>query len=245
MQWKKINFMKQYLILIISSLFSFSNFSQGITSIYSFKVENPNDVQTIIKAMTDHFQTDFAKAGSSSVDIVDEHFNGVEESNISFVYKFKDIQEMQDEYARVNSSEEIKKIHEIVLPLVKENSQTLFRNITGRKGMGQTGVTMVFVIKVKNPASYLKAYNELIDTIEENGKSKLFTEFGLSEIFAGGQQDTEASHHAIVGASDMVSLVNGLDELYSSQEFKIFTNKVSDNRVILSRKTVFKLASFN
>ena len=99
--------MKQNLILIISLLFSFSNFSQGITSIYSFKVENPNDVQTIVKAMTDHFQTDFAKAGSSSVDIVDEHFNGVEESNISFVYKFKDIQEMQDEYARVNSSEEI------------------------------------------------------------------------------------------------------------------------------------------
>ena len=62
MQWKKINFMKQNLILIISLLFSFSNFSQGITSIYSFKVENPNDVQTIVKAMTDHFQTDFAKA---------------------------------------------------------------------------------------------------------------------------------------------------------------------------------------
>ena len=76
-------------------------------------------------------------------------------------------------------------------------------------------------------------------------QSKLFTEYGLSEVFAGGQNDAGSTHHAIIGAIDMVSLVNGLDELFSSQEFKLFVNKVSNNRVILSRKTVFTLASFN
>ena len=104
---------------------------------------------------------------------------------------------------------------------------------------------MVFVMNVKNPFTYMDAYKVLISKMEENGKSKLFTEYGLSEVFAGGQNDSGSTHHAIIGAIDMVSLVNGLDELFSSQEFKLFVNKVSNNRVILSRKTVFTLASFN
>ena len=225
--------------------FSLSSYSQGITSIYSLEVEDPSDIQTIIVEMTKHFETDFAKAGSSTIEIVDEHFNGIEESNLSFVYKFKDVQEMQDEYARANGSEEFRKINEIIQPLVEENSQTLLRNIIGGKGMGKTGVTMVFILKVKNPSSYLNAYKELTDKMEENGKSKLFTEYGLSEIFSGGQQDSGATHHAIIGATDMVGLVNGLDELFSSQEFQVFTSKVAGNREILSRKTVFRLAIFN
>ena len=49
----------------------------------------------------------------------------------------------------------------------------------------------------------------------------------------------------MIGAVDMVSLVNGLDELFSSQEFRLFSSKVIGNREVLSRKTVFRLASFN
>ena len=88
-------------------------------------------------------------------------------------------------------------------------------------------------------------FPQFISTIEENGKSKLFTEYGLSEIFAGGQNNLDATHHAIIGAVDMVSLVNGLDELFSSQEFKLFASKVAGNREVISKKTVFRLASFN
>ena len=142
--------MKKNLSIFFLFLFSVSIFSQGITSIYSFKVENPNDIQTIVIEMTKHFETDFAKAGAATIEIVDEHFNGIEESNLSFVYKFNDVQEMQDEYARANSSEEFRKINEIITPLVKENSQTLLRNVIGGKGMGKTGVTMVFIMKVNN-----------------------------------------------------------------------------------------------
>ena len=195
--------------------------------------------------MTKHFKTDFAKAGAATVQIVDEHFNGIEKSNLSFVYKFKDVQEMQDEYARTNSSKEFQEINQLLTPLIKENSQTLLKNLVGGKGQGNTGVTMVFVMKVNNPMEYMDAYKNLISTMEENGKSKLFTEYGLSEVFAGGQNDSGSTHHAIIGAVDMVSLVNGLDELFSSQEFRIFASKVSKNRTILSRKTVFTLASFN
>jgi len=237
--------MKKNLSIFFLFLFSVSIFSQGITSIYSFKVENPNDIQTIVIEMTKHFETDFAKAGAATIEIVDEHFNGIEESNLSFVYKFNDVQEMQDEYARANSSEEFRKINEIITPLVKENSQTLLRNVIGGKGMGKTGVTMVFIMKVNNPPAYVNAYKELTDKMEENGKSNLFTEYGLSEVFSGGQQDPGATHHAIIGAIDMVSLVNGLDELLSSQEFQVFANKVAGNREILTRKTVFRLAAFN
>ena len=121
----------------------------------------------------------------------------------------------------------------------------LLKNLVGGKGQGKTGVTMVFVMKVQNPATYLNAYNEFISTMEENGKSKLFTEYGLSEIFAGGQNNLDATHHAVIGAVDMTSLVNGLDELFSSQEFRLFSSKVIGNREVLSRKTVFRLASFN
>jgi len=237
--------MKKNLSIFFLFLFSISTFSQGITSIYSFKVENPNDIQTIVVEMTKHFETDFAKAGTGTIEIVDEHFNGIEKSNLSFVYKFDDVQEMQDEYARANSSEEFRKINEIILPLVKENSQTLLRSVTGGKGMGKTGVTMVFIMKVNNPPAYVNAYKELTDKMEENGKSKLFTEYGLSEVFSGGQQNPGATHHAVIGAIDMVSLVNGLDELFSSQEFRVFANKVAGNREILTRKTVFRLAAFN
>ena len=226
-------------------MFSLSAFSQAITSIYSFTVDKPKDVETIVMEMTKHFETDFAKAGAASVEIVDEHFNGSEKSNLSFVYKFKDVQEMQDEYARTNSSDEVRKVQEIIIPLVKENSQMLLKNLVGGKGQGKTGVTMVFVMKVQNPATYLNAYNEFISTMEENGKSKLFTEYGLSEIFAGGQNNLDATHHAVIGAVDMTSLVNGLDELFSSQEFRLFSSKVIGNREVLSRKTVFRLASFN
>lgn len=237
--------MKKHIALFTCLLFSLSAFSQAITSIYSFKVDSQNDVQTIVMEMTKYFNTDFAKAGAATVEIVDEHFNGLEKSNLSFVYKFKNIQEMQDEYARTSSSSEVKNVQEIIFPLVKENSQMLLKSLEGGKGQGETGVTMVFVMKIKNPSSYLDAYSELISKMEENGKSKLFTEYGLSEIFAGGQNDLGATHHAIIGATDMVSLVSGLDELYSSQEFKLFANKVSENREVMSKKTVFMLASFN
>ena len=218
--------MKKSFLLLTCLLFSLSAFSQAITSIYSFTVDNPKDTQTIVMEMTKHFESDFAKAGGAVVEIVDEHFNGSEKSNLSFVYKFKDVQE-------------------IILPLVKENSQMLLKSLVGGKGQGKTGVTMVFVMKVQNPVTYLNAYNEFISTMEENGKSKLFTEYGLSEIFAGGQNDFGATHHAVIGAVDMVSLVNGLDELFSSQEFRLFSSKVIGNREVLSRKTVFRLASFN
>jgi len=117
--------MKKNLSIFFLFLFSISIFSQGITSIYSFEVENPNDIQTIVVEMTKHFETDFAKAGT------------------------------------------------------------------------------------------------------------------------GGQQNPGATHHAVIGAIDMVSLVNGLDELFSSQEFRVFANKVAGNREILTRKTVFRLAAFN
>tara|TARA_B100000768_G_scaffold179975_1_gene198840 strand:- start:237 stop:953 length:717 start_codon:yes stop_codon:yes gene_type:complete len=237
--------MKKSFLLLTCLLFSLSAFSQAITSIYSFTVDKPKDVETIVMEMTKHFETDFAKAGAASVEIVDEHFNGSEKSNLSFVYKFKDVQEMQDEYARTNSSDEVRKVQEIIIPLVKENSQMLLKNLVGGKGQGKTGVTMVFVMKVQNPATYLNAYNEFISTMEENGKSKLFTEYGLSEIFAGGQNNLDATHHAVIGAVDMTSLVNGLDELFSSQEFRLFSSKVIGNREVLSRKTVFRLASFN
>jgi hypothetical protein len=237
--------MKKFILLLGCLLFSLIGFSQGMTSIYSFSVDNPKDVQTIVMEMTKHFETDFAKAGAASVEIVDEHFNGLEKSNLSFVYKFKNIQEMQDEYARTSSSEEVMKVQEIIFPIVKENSQMLLKSLVGGKGQGKTGVTMVFIMKVKNPSSYLNAYNQFISTIEENGKSKLFTEYGLSEIFAGGQNNLDATHHAIIGAVDMVSLVNGLDELFSSQEFKLFASKVAGNREVISKKTVFRLASFN
>ncbi len=237
--------MKKKIVKLILLIFSLASYSQGITSIYSFEVENPVNVQTIVNEMTKHFKTDFAKAGAATVQIVDEHFNGIEKSNLSFVYKFKDVQEMQDEYARTNSSKEFQEINQLLTPLIKENSQTLLKNLVGGKGQGNTGVTMVFVMKVNNPMEYMDAYKNLISTMEENGKSKLFTEYGLSEVFAGGQNDLGSTHHAIIGAVDMVSLVNGLDELFSSQEFRIFASKVSKNRTILSRKTVFTLASFN
>jgi hypothetical protein len=237
--------MKKSFLLLTCLLFSLSAFSQAITSIYSFTVDNPKDIQTIVMEMTKHFESDFAKAGGAVVEIVDEHFNGSEKSNLSFVYKFKDVQEMQDEYARTGSSDEVRKVQEIILPLVKENSQMLLKSLVGGKGQGKTGVTMVFVMKVQNPVTYLNAYNEFISTMEENGKSKLFTEYGLSEIFAGGQNNLDATHHAVIGAVDMTSLVNGLDELFSSQEFRLFSSKVIGNREVLSRKTVFRLASFN
>jgi hypothetical protein len=237
--------MKKFILLLGCLLFSLIGFSQGMTSIYSFSVDNPKDVQTIVMEMTKHFETDFAKAGAASVEIVDEHFNGLEKSNLSFVYKFKNIQEMQDEYARTSSSEEVMKVQEIIFPIVKENSQMLLKSLVGGKGLGKTSVTMVFIMKVKNPSSYLNAYKQFISTIEENGKSKLFTEYGLSEIFAGGQNNLDATHHAIIGAVDMASLVNGLDELFSSQEFKLFASKVAGNREVISKKTVFRLASFN
>ena len=89
--------MKKSFLLLTCLLFSLSAFSQAITSIYSFTVDNPKDIQTIVMEMTKHFESDFAKAGGAVVEIVDEHFNGSEKSNLSFVYKFKDVQEMQDE----------------------------------------------------------------------------------------------------------------------------------------------------
>jgi hypothetical protein len=198
--------MKKKFVKLILLIFSLASYSQGITSIYSFEVENPVNVQTIVNEMTKHFKTDFA---------------------------------------RTNSSKEFQEINQLLTPLIKENSQTLLKNLVGGKGQGNTGVTMVFVMKVNNPMEYMDAYKNLISTMEENGKSKLFTEYGLSEVFAGGQNDLGSTHHAIIGAVDMVSLVNGLDELFSSQEFRIFASKVSKNRTILSRKTVFTLASFN
>ena len=86
---------------------------------------------------------------------------------------------------------------------------------------------------------------DILNTIEENGKSELFTEYGLSEIFAGWQEDPKATHNAVIGAVDMVSLVNGLDELFGSSEFADFNSNVSGNRSVLSRKIVFSLATFN
>ena len=126
--------MKKFILLLGCLLFSLIGFSQGMTSIYSFSVDNPKDVQTIVMEMTKHFETDFAKAGAASVEIVDEHFNGLEKSNLSFVYKFKNIQEMQDEYARTSSSEEVMKVQEIIFPIVKENSQMLLKSLVGGKG---------------------------------------------------------------------------------------------------------------
>ena len=63
--------MKKKLSIFLLFIFSISSYSQAMASIYSFEVDNPKDVQVIVSKMTKYFETDFAKAGSVSVEIVD------------------------------------------------------------------------------------------------------------------------------------------------------------------------------
>lgn len=58
--------MKKSILLLTFLLLSLSAFSQAVTSIYSFSVDNPRDVQTIVMAMSEHFESDFAKAGGGN-----------------------------------------------------------------------------------------------------------------------------------------------------------------------------------
>lgn len=80
-----------------------------------------------------------------------------------------------------------------------------------------------FIMTVKDPAAYATAFTDLIGSMDNPGSVRLM------EMRFGGEGIT---HVALITAQDFVALNNYLDELQSSDAYREFSGKVSDNRMI-------------
>jgi hypothetical protein len=94
-----------------------------------------------------------------------------------------------------------------------------------REGSGweNHGALVVFSMTVRDPATYVAAFQELIRSMDNPGSVRLM------EIRFGGQGTT---HAALISAAGFVEANEYLDELLSSDAYRRFVGKVGDIRDI-------------
>lgn len=93
------------------------------------------------------------------------------------------------------------------------------------KARHEAGYLAAFTMQVKDPASYLKALEELNDAVGNPG---------VLRLVALRSGPANVTHAVLVGGSDFTAVNSYLDELFASDAYAAFNGKVGDIRTMLN-----------
>ena len=106
-----------------------------------------------------------------------------------------------------------------------------------REGTGwrNHGAMAAFVMTVTDPAEYVAAFSELVESSDNPGSVRLM------EMRFGGQG---ATHAALISAASITELNEYLDELLTSNAYRKFADDVSDIRTIHNVQMMRRVVSY-
>ena len=110
----------------------------------------------------------------------------------------------------------------------------------GESDADKNKVYTVYRMKVKDPASYAKEYAKVTKAQEDSGN--MDGGYGLRAQVAGN--NSYYSHYAFVGASSLLSAMEGQQQLYASDSFKQFNKAVAGNRELIQTSTIVVLSTY-
>ncbi len=117
---------------------------------------------------------------------------------------------------------------------IKSRAMAIERLRVG-SGWREHGALAAFIMTVTDPATYAATFAELIDSSENPGSVPLM------ELRFGGQG---ATHAALISAEGPAALNEYLDDLLSSDAYRVFSGKVSGIRTIQNVAMYRRVRSF-
>jgi len=102
-------------------------------------------------------------------------------------------------------------------------------------GWRDHGAMAAFVMTITDPAAYAAAFAEFVESSDNPGSVRLM------ELRFGGQG---ATHAVLISAVGSAALNEYLDELLSSDAYRVFVGKVGDIRTILNVEMLSRVVTY-
>jgi hypothetical protein len=187
-----------------------------------------------LSATDNYFETDDAR--DSKVTLWAVTFGG--ESDISHlaIADFDSYQEYEDITANQNSSPAWMAFVNSLPGLLDVKSRLMavqrFRDGSGWQGHGAMAA---FVMTISDPDAYTAAFREFVASSDNPGSTRLM------ELRFGG---LGATHVVLISAPGSAALNEYLDELLSSDEYRVFAGKVNGIRTINNVEMLTRVRSY-
>lgn len=205
--------------------------AEPLESVIGLDVHNTG---AFLSATDNYFETDDAR--DSKVTLWAVTFGG--ESDISHlaIADFGSYQEYEDITANQNSSPAWMAFVNSLPGLLDVKSRSMavqrFRDGSGWQGHGAMAA---FVMTISDPDAYTAAFREFVASSDNPGSTRLM------ELRFGG---LGATHVVLISAPGSAALNEYLDELLSSDEYRVFAGKVNGIRTINNVEMLTRVRSY-
>ena len=205
--------------------------AEPLESVIGLDVHN---IGAFLSATENYFETDDAR--DSKVTLWAVTFGG--ESDISHlaIADFDSYQEYEDTTANQNSSPAWMAFVNSLPGLLDVKSRLMavqrFRDGSGWQGHGAMAA---FVMTISDPDAYTAAFREFVASSDNPGSTRLM------ELRFGG---LGATHVVLISAPGSAALNEYLDELLSSDEYRVFAGKVNGIRTINNVEMLTRVRSY-
>ena len=226
--------LKKFALICVSALCvgtTGAAIAEPLESVIGLDVHN---IGAFLSATENYFETDDAR--DSKVTLWAVTFGG--ESDISHlaIADFDSYQEYEDTTANQNSSPAWMAFVNSLPGLLDVKSRLMavqrFRDGSGWQGHGAMAA---FVMTISDPDAYTAAFREFVASSDNPGSTRLM------ELRFGG---LGATHVVLISAPGSAALNEYLDELLSSDEYRVFAGKVNGIRTINNVEMLTRVRSY-
>ena len=212
--------------------------AQGYIATYTMKVSN---VPEFAKSMDDLMASDWGEEFPGYVSLTHYAFNGYDDATHAVIINYEDEAQMAkgtEMFYKPAFGAFLAKTS----PYTEAVEQSLHIKLIsgGESDADKNNVYTVYRMKVKDPASYAKEYTKVTKAQEDSGN--MDGGYGLRAQVAGN--NSYYSHYAFVGASSLLSAMEGQQQLYASDSFKQFNKAVAGNRELIQTSTIVVLSTY-
>ena len=187
-----------------------------------------------LSALNNYYATDDSRDGNVAIWTVT--FSGESEISHLAIGSFEGYDDFEKTTSDRNSSPEWAAFVGSLRGVLDVKSRLMaierFRVGTGWRNHGAMAA---FVMTVTDPAAYAAAFAEFVESSDNPGSTRLM------ELRFGGQG---ATHAVLISATGSAALNEYLDELLSSDAYRVFAGKVSDIRTIHNVEMLTRVKSY-
>ena len=225
-----------FAILLISSQ---SLVAAGYIATYSMKVSNP---AAYIEAMNELMSSKWGKSFPAEVSVHSYAFNGYDDATHVVVLNYEDVESTGKGTASFTDPT-FQKFLAKTAPIAETIESSLNMKLMGggNSDPENNQVYTVYRMKVKDPASYAKAYAEVTKAQEEAGN--VAGSYGLRQQVGGSVG--WYTHYAFTSAGSMTEALESGEALYSSDSFKEFSKEIGGNRELVNISMLVNVVTYS
>ena len=225
-----------FAILFISSQ---SLLAAGYIATYSMKVSNP---AAYVEAMDELMSSKWGKDFPAAVSIHSYAFNGYDDATHVVVLNYNDVESAGKgtaSFVDPTFQNFLAKTSSIVENVEQSLSMKLMGG--GNQDPENNQVYTVYRMKVKDPASYAKAYAKVTKAQEEAGN--VAGSYGLRQQVGGSVG--YYTHYAFTSAGSVTEALESGEILYSSDSFAKFSKDIGSNRELVNISMLVNVKTYN